>query len=241
MGKTLGDALEPLCSRPRAIGTIPIFGRDGGRGPIAVLADDRATRATLCTRAATHGFVPLPAATPLDAILILERVGPRVVIIADPALGLRMPEVVDFLAHEYPAIARVLLDPVVDDLDAALDELSPPRPPARRALVIIRHPSLRHAVCDCLADFGWKSVGVADMSAAEHVLATASFDVAVLDASQEASCDVQLRRLRASAAEIPAIVCSGDDVLPALGKTATVSRMTCRSIEAALADATRRS
>lgn len=100
---------DDLLLHPRASGTRLMVDRDAGHGAVAVFVDDHVTRRKICDRVRHHAFFALPATTGLDAVLVLERAGPRTAIVASTALGAPAHQILDFLEQEYPATERVLL------------------------------------------------------------------------------------------------------------------------------------
>jgi Na+-translocating ferredoxin:NAD+ oxidoreductase RnfC subunit len=128
---------------PRRHVALPLRGlarHDGGEGAIAVFIDDRVVRAQICDRVRSRDLFALPITTGLGAVLTLERARPKIAVLADPALGAPVRELIEFLADEYPATERVLLggrmngwlaDHVTEwardlvELDALLDDMRP--------------------------------------------------------------------------------------------------------------------
>lgn len=73
----------------------------------AILTEDPAMAALLCELLRTRGYTPHVPHTPLEAIACFERTSPRVEVAFVAPHSLRMQQVSDFLAYEYPEIARI--------------------------------------------------------------------------------------------------------------------------------------
>ena len=231
---TMGREGELVCGQPASTGwstlrglwprasSLRIFGLEGARGAIAILADDRTLRARICERVRLLGLIPLPFLTPLDAVITLERTSLETAVVAAFALGLPAHAIVDFLAVEYPSVKCVVLDPDIDphlaarvfacaqdldDLERTLVRISRTPLASSRALVIIAHASWRRTVCDCLAELGWDAVGIADLGGAVRT-ASSRFDVAVLDDPWQEHYPDDIARLRMIVPGLPAIVLS---------------------------------
>lgn len=94
------------------------------RREAVLLVGDPALSARLCEPLRRHGFLPVAAATPLDAIARLTHDGPAIelAIVGRDAFGVPSAQLVDLLGSEFPDVTQIEL-PDLEDADDALDAL----------------------------------------------------------------------------------------------------------------------